>query len=78
MVYLGLRYVTDLIGGALVGITVSLVVTRAAKRAEGEVKHRECLAATNDVARAHQATVSIYVALFRLADMLAKRRDNQS
>jgi membrane-associated phospholipid phosphatase len=36
-VFLGLHYVTDLIGGALVGTTVSLIVTRAAKRADGEV-----------------------------------------
>ena len=35
--YLGFHYVTDLIGGALVGITVSIIVTRAAKRIDGEV-----------------------------------------
>jgi undecaprenyl-diphosphatase len=38
-VYLGLHYVTDLIGGALVGIVVSLVVTRAAKRADEKITH---------------------------------------
>ena len=36
-VYLGLHYVTDLIGGALVGISISIIVTRAAKRVDGEV-----------------------------------------
>jgi undecaprenyl-diphosphatase len=36
-VYLGLHYVTDLIGGALVGIAISIIVTRAAKRFDGEV-----------------------------------------
>jgi undecaprenyl-diphosphatase len=36
-VYLGFHYVTDLIGGALVGISVSILVTRAAKRVDGEV-----------------------------------------
>ncbi len=36
-VYLGFHYVTDLIGGALVGITISIIVTRAAKRVDGEV-----------------------------------------
>ena len=36
-VFLGLHYVTDLIGGALVGITVSLVVTYAARRVDVEV-----------------------------------------
>ncbi len=36
-VYLGLHYVTDIIGGAIVGITVSIIVTRAAKRVDGEV-----------------------------------------
>jgi undecaprenyl-diphosphatase len=36
-VYLGFHYVTDLIGGALVGITISFIVTRAAKRIDGEV-----------------------------------------
>jgi undecaprenyl-diphosphatase len=36
-VYLGFHYVTDLIGGALVGITISIIVTRAAKRVNGEV-----------------------------------------
>jgi len=38
-VYLGFHYVTDLIGGALVGITISIIVTRAAKRIDGEVTH---------------------------------------
>ena len=38
-VYLGLHYVTDLIGGALLGIVVSLVVTRAAKRADEKITH---------------------------------------
>ena len=36
-VYLGFHYVTDLIGGALVGISISILVTRAAKRVDGEV-----------------------------------------
>lgn len=36
-VYLGLHYITDLIGGAVVGIVVSLVVTRAAKRVDGRI-----------------------------------------
>lgn len=36
-VYLGFHYVTDLIGGALVGITVSVIVTRAAERVDDEV-----------------------------------------
>jgi undecaprenyl-diphosphatase len=36
-VYLGLHYVTDLIGGALVGITVSVIVTHVAKRFDEEV-----------------------------------------
>ena len=36
-VYLGLHYVTDLIGGALVGITVSVIVTRVAKRFDKQV-----------------------------------------
>ena len=36
-VYLGFHYVTDLIGGALVGITISIIITRAAKRVDGEV-----------------------------------------
>jgi len=36
-VYLGLHYVTDLIGGALVGIVVSLVVTRASRRVDGKI-----------------------------------------
>ncbi len=36
-VYLGLHYVTDVIGGAILGIVVSLVVTRAAKRADEKI-----------------------------------------
>jgi undecaprenyl-diphosphatase len=36
-VYLGFHYITDLIGGAVVGIVVSLVVTRAAKRVNGRI-----------------------------------------
>jgi undecaprenyl-diphosphatase len=36
-VYLGFHYVTDLIGGALVGIAISFIVTRAAKRINGEI-----------------------------------------
>ena len=36
-VYLGLHYFTDLIGGAVIGITVSLVLTRAARRVDGEI-----------------------------------------
>ena len=35
--YLDLHYFTDLIGGALVGIAVSFVITRAAKRIDGEL-----------------------------------------
>jgi undecaprenyl-diphosphatase len=35
--YLGFHYVTDLIGGALVGITISTIITRAAKRVDEEV-----------------------------------------
>jgi len=36
-VYLGLHYVTDVVGGAILGIVVSVVVTRAAKRADGKI-----------------------------------------
>jgi len=38
-VYLGFHYVTDLIGGALVGITISVIITRAAKRVDEEIIH---------------------------------------
>jgi undecaprenyl-diphosphatase len=38
-VYLGFHYVTDLIGGALVGITISVIITRAAKRVDREITH---------------------------------------
>ena len=38
-VYLGFHYVTDLIGGALVGITTSIIITRTAKRVDGEINH---------------------------------------
>ncbi len=36
-IYLGLHYFTDVIGGAILGIVVSLVVTRAAKRADEKI-----------------------------------------
>jgi len=36
-IYLGLHYFTDVIGGAILGIIVSLVVTRAAKRADEKI-----------------------------------------
>jgi len=35
--YLGLHYFTDIIGGAILGIVVSLVVTHAAGRVDGEL-----------------------------------------
>ncbi|MGZ5502927.1 MAG: hypothetical protein ACXWEP_05635, partial [Halobacteriota archaeon] len=35
--YLGPHYFTDLIGGALVGIAVSFVITRAEKRIDEEL-----------------------------------------
>ncbi|MGZ8880071.1 MAG: phosphatase PAP2 family protein [Halobacteriota archaeon] len=35
--YLGLHYFTDLIGGALIGIAISLVITRTAKRVDGKL-----------------------------------------
>jgi hypothetical protein len=35
--YLGLHYFTDIIGGAILGIVVSLIVTHAAGRVDGEL-----------------------------------------
>ena len=36
-VYLGLHYITDVIGGAVLGIVVSLIVTRLARRADEKI-----------------------------------------
>ncbi len=38
-VFLGLHYITDLLGGAAVGIIVSLVITRVAQRHDVQLSH---------------------------------------
>jgi undecaprenyl-diphosphatase len=74
-VYLGFHYVTDLIGGALVGITISTIVTRAAKRIDGEVT---CIANTPPPLTTWQGVVKLPLAfitqLLRVGYALVKRR----
>jgi undecaprenyl-diphosphatase len=75
-VYLGLHYVTDLIGGALVGITISIIVTRAAKRVDGEVSS---IANTPPPLTTWQGVVKLPLTfitqLLRVAYALIRRRE---
>jgi undecaprenyl-diphosphatase len=78
-VYLGFHYVTDLIGGALVGISVSILVTRAAKRVDGEVTS---IANTPPPPTTWQGVVKLPLTfitqLLRVAYALIRRREQRS
>jgi len=73
--YLGFHYVTDLIGGALVGITISIIVTQAAKSVDGEVT---LIANTSPPPTTWQGVVKLPLVfitqLLRVAYALIKRR----
>jgi undecaprenyl-diphosphatase len=74
-VYLGLHYVTDLIGGALIGITVSIIITRAAKRVDGDITR---IANTPPPATTWQGVIKLPLVfakqLLQIAHALVKRR----
>ena len=78
-VYLGLHYVTDLIGGALVGISISILVTRAAKRVDGEITS---IANTPPPPTTWHGVVKLPLTfitqLLRVAYALIRRRESRS
>lgn len=74
-VYLGLHYVTDLVAGALVGITVSVIVTHVAKRVDEKVTNiANTPPAPTTWREAFKLPLIFITQLLRVGDALVKER----